>query len=68
MSHERAAKVAKLEVSSESAGKLPAGTPKEFCHSLSPSPLGDPSQKADGVDSEQTILENLTMHDSPSKS
>ena len=65
MSHERAAKVAKLEGSSDSAGKLPTGTPKEFCPSLSPSSLGDPSQKADGVDSEQTILENLTMQDSP---
>ena len=30
-----------------------------------PSSLGDPSQKADSVDSEQTIPKNLTMHDSP---
>lgn len=65
MSHERAAKVAKVEVSSESAGKLPTGTPKELVPLLSPSSLGDPSQKAERLDSEQTTLKNLTMQDGP---
>ena len=63
----RATKVAKLEASSNSAGKLPSSTLKECRSSSSSSFQTDPNQEADSTGFKRANGESFCVHDSPNQ-